>query len=212
METTTPIENFKFSDRKDFVAIRRTLDGDVNAYEYLFEKYQKHIYYSMLRKTRNVEVAADLTLIALTKAFERLHQYKVQKTFNSWISRVANNVAVDFFRDKAKRVPTLSLDAHLSFSDSNDDESKNASGTSYDVDGGFRDGEQELIRSERHSAVHAAVEKLDGKAKEVVELVYFQEMSYQEASDITGMSLSNVKTTLFRAKKKLKKHLRYAKV
>jgi len=86
--------------------IAAVLDGEANALEPLVAKYEKPIFNLMHRVTKSFDEASELTQEAFLKAYEKLHQFQMDRNFFSWLYALAQNTGRDYLRCKTP-TPTL---------------------------------------------------------------------------------------------------------
>lgn len=177
--------------KHDYNLVLRALDdGDQKAYAELMERYRESIYFMLLKMVNNKDDAEDLTIEAFGKAFKRLKQYTPQFAFSTWLFKIASNNCIDFIRKK--RIKALSLDAGF----------KNEEGDSVEIS--IRDGEldpiQALQKKERVNKMRDVVTKLKPRYRDLIELRYFKEYSYDEIATELDIPLGTVKAQLFRAR------------
>ena len=175
----------------DYVLVQRALkDKDQRAYGELMERYRESIYYMLLKMVNNSDDAEDLTIEAFGKAFKRLHQYTPQFAFSAWLFKIASNNCIDHIRKK--RINALSLDAGYTNSDGETME--------INIADGKLDPEETMEKMERVKKMREVVTKLKPRYRELVELRYFKELSYEEISQELDIPLGTVKAQLFRAR------------
>ena len=138
----------------------------------------------------NSDDADDLTIEAFGKAFSRLDQYSPSFAFSTWLFRIATNNCIDFIRKK--RMVTLSLDKTFTSGDGDE--------MTMDVRSDTLDPEEHLIRKQKNVLMRSIVEKLKPRYRLLVEMRYFQEMSYEEIAETLDLPLGTVKAQLFRAR------------
>ena len=184
----------KYSDkaRYDLELVDRARSGDQSAYAKLMSRYKDSIYYMLLKMVNNKSDAEDLTIEAFGKAFKNIGQYSPQFAFSTWLFKIASNNGIDFLR-KRKGV-IISIDG-----DSNDEEDSKP----MTVCDERLDPSEELIKSQMIDLVREVVSKLKPRYKRLVELRYFDELSYEEISDELELPLGTVKAQLFRARELL---------
>jgi RNA polymerase sigma-70 factor (ECF subfamily) len=170
----------------------RASRGDRKAFESLVEKYQGAVYNFTLHFFRSPDVAQDMTQETFLRAFRFLHTYDPTRRFITWIYSIARNICIDHHRERARKehvcledVPAETL-------------------TTKDV---ASDPLRMLEQRESRDRLLAAVESLPEKYKTPVILCYLQGLSYQEISEILGISLNNTKIRIFRAKKMMMEQL-----
>lgn len=169
--------------------IEKAKTGDQQAFTYVLNHYWNEVYGFMLKRTENETDTEDIVIETFAKAFDRIVTYNPEFQFNTWLIAIAKNVHVDMLR---KRRRALFLDI------SNDDEHP-----AYDVADSEPSAEDQLITSENLSSLLACIKQLKPHYQEVIQLRYFQELSYQEIADVLQEPLTNVKVKLLRARKLL---------
>ena len=180
------------SDLEDIAKVKEFLDGDVQAFEFLFDKYREKVYRLALRFVRNKEDALEVTQDVFLRVYLGIKKFKTDSKFFTWLYRITVNRAIDFTRkQKARAVQeadTLVLEA----------EGKAPPGRSVEPD------PQELAESRELAAkLQQAVETLSEKHKTVFLLHAVQNLSYKEISQVMGSNIGTVMSRLFYARKKL---------
>lgn len=179
---------------EDFDLIDRAVDQkDQQAYAALMKRYKKAVYFMILKMIRDADDAEDLTMEAFAKAFKNLHKFKKDYTFSTWLFRIATNNTIDFIRKK--KLKTMSLNTTLS------DDGGNS--VTIDVEDDENNPQDEFIRSQRIEMVRVFVDKLPAKYRKLVELRYFQELSYDEIAKELDKPLGTVKAQLHRSRELL---------
>jgi RNA polymerase sigma-70 factor (ECF subfamily) len=137
--------------------------------------------------------ADDLTIEAFGKAFKRLNQYTPNFAFSTWLFKIATNNAIDYLRRKKNN--TLSLDKSF----------ENDEGGEFTMEVATEgpDPEEKFIRKEKIRLMRAVVEKLKPNYRMLVEMRYFDELSYEEISIRLDLPIGTVKAQLFRARELL---------
>jgi RNA polymerase sigma-70 factor (ECF subfamily) len=180
------------SDLEDIAKVKDCLDGNVQAFEFLFDKYREKVYRLALRFVRNKEDALEVTQDVFLRVYLGIKKFKTDSKFFTWLYRITVNRSIDFTRrQKTKAVQeadTAVLDA----------EGKAPPGRSVEPD------PQEQAESRELAAkLHEAVETLSEKHKTVFLLHAVQNLSYKEISQVTGSNIGTVMSRLFYARKKL---------
>lgn len=191
--------------KRDYLLLRKAIDfNDQKAYAELVNLYQDSIYYLMMRIVKNSDDAEDLTQETFGKAFRNLHTYSPQYAFSTWLYRIAVNNSIDYIRHKNNSPQCIDDDLfNMTSEQIIDRSSSNHTMTPEDV----------VMDKQRISMLRSAVQKLPEKYRKVVELRYYEELSYEEISETLNISLSNVKIQLLRAKNMLSDivgNMRYA--
>ncbi|MDD3004444.1 sigma-70 family RNA polymerase sigma factor [Flavobacterium sp.] len=169
--------------------IEKAKTGDQVAFTFLLDYYWNEVYGFMLKRTENETDAEDISIETFAKAFDKITTYNPEFQFNTWLIAIAKNVHIDLLRKKKSSL----------FIEITDEEDFQA----YDVADSTPSAEDELITEQNLSQLLQYIKVLKPHYQEVIQLRYFQEMSYQEISDKINEPLSNVKIKLLRAKKLL---------
>ncbi|KQS47333.1 MULTISPECIES: RNA polymerase sigma factor [Flavobacterium] len=169
--------------------IEKAKVGDQVAFTTLLDYYWNEVYGFMLQRTQNETDAEDITIETFAKAFDKIATYNPDFQFNTWLISIAKNVHIDMLR---KKKSTL-------FIDITDEEDSQA----YNIADSSPSAEDKLITEQNLSRLLQCIKELKPHYQEVIQLRYFQELSYQEISEELEEPLSNVKIKLLRAKKLL---------
>ena len=165
-------------------------DGDQRAYADLMRMYKEPIYLLLLKMTNNPTEADDLTKEAFVKAFASLHLYTPTHAFSTWLFSIATNNCVDFIRKK--RLQTIYLDDIRTKSEGEVYE--------YSIPSEGDNPEENIIHEQRVQILREVVRQLKPRYRKLVEMRYFEEMSYEEIAEELDMPLGTVKVQLFRAR------------
>jgi RNA polymerase sigma-70 factor (ECF subfamily) len=175
----------------DVRLIERAKKNDQAAYAQLMDRYQEAIYYMLLKMVNNASDAEDLTIEAFSKAFKNLEQYSPNFAFSTWLFKIASNNCIDFIRKK--RIDHISLDREIG------DKSRPSNIIMDEVP----DPEEDLIKKQKATLMRSVVTTLKPRYRDLVELRYFKEYSYDEIADELNLPLGTVKAQLFRARELL---------
>lgn len=169
--------------------IEKAKNGDQIAFTFLLDYYWNEVYGFMLKRTENETDTDDITIETFAKAFDKISSYNPEFQFNTWLIAIAKNVHIDLLRKKKSSL----------FIEITDDEDYQA----YNVADTTPSAEDELITEQNLSQLLQYIKELKPHYQEVIQLRYFQEMTYQEIANKINEPLSNVKIKLLRAKKLL---------
>jgi RNA polymerase sigma factor (sigma-70 family) len=187
----TDLAHLSDKAKHDFGLVTRALEGnDQAAFAELMQRYRDPIFYMLLKMINNRDDADDLMIETFGKAFKRLKQYSPKFAFSTWLFKIASNGAIDFIRKK--RIKALSLDQGFTDSD----------GDSFEIqvpDSGL-DPVQTLEKKQRVAKMREVVAQLKPRYRRLVELRYFEELSYDEIAKELDLPLGTVKAQLFRAR------------
>lgn len=169
-------------------AINLALQGEQSAYTYILDQYWNEVYNFMLTKTKNETDAEDITVETFSKAFERLNSYNSTYQFNTWLITIARNTHIDLVR-KRKSERMIDIDENDSFYANIIDETPGI--------------EDQLINEQNLITLKNYIKQLKPHYQEIIQLRYFQELTYKEIADKLDEPLNNVKVKILRAKKLL---------
>ena len=162
--------------------------GDQRAYADLMRMYREPIYLMLLKMTNNPTEADDLTIEAFGKAFASLHLYTPTHAFSTWLFSIATNNCVDFIRKK--RLQTVYLDDIRTGNEVYE----------YPIPSEAHNPEETIIHQQRVQMLREVVSQLKPRYRRLVELRYFEELSYEEIAEQLNLPLGTVKVQLFRAR------------
>ncbi len=187
------LEEGRFSSKalEDFKLIDRAVGGDEKAYAKLLQRYKRPVYHMILKMVRNIDDAEDLTMESFSKAFRSLHKFKKDFTFSTWLFRIATNNTIDHIRKK--KINTLSIQSTYT------DDDGQAVGIDVE-DKENLDPQEEAIRSQKEELIKVFVNMLPGKYMRLVQLRYYDELSYEEIAEKLNAPLGTVKAQLHRAR------------
>lgn len=160
------------------------------AFTFLLDFYWNEVYGFMLKRTENETDAEDITIETFSKAFDKIQTYNSEYGFNTWLISIAKNVHIDMLR---KKKMALFVDIE------NEQQSKKA----YNTPDTSPTIEDSIIKEQNLDKLLKHIKKLKPHYQEIIQLRYFQEMSYHEISEQIKEPLNNVKIKLLRAKKLL---------
>ena len=169
--------------------IEKAKTGDQVAFTFLLDHYWNEVYGFMLKRTQNETDSEDIVIETFSKAFDRIASYNPDYAFNTWLIAIAKNVHIDLLRKKKSSL----------FVEITDEEDQRA----YNVADSSPSAEDNLIKEQNLSRLLECIKQLKPQYQEVIQLRYFQELSYQEIADQLNEPLNNVKVKLLRAKKLL---------
>ena len=176
---------------RDYKLVKLAVEtGDQKAYAELMKHYRDSLYFMMLKMTNNPQDADDLTIEAFGKAFKYLKQYTPDYAFSTWLFKIASNNCIDFIRRKKKR--TFSMNESYGADDGHELANTIPSQT--------LDPEEKIIKKQKIKMMRAVVDKLKPHYKNLIEMRYSQELSYEEISKELDLPLGTIKAQLFRAR------------
>ncbi len=170
--------------------------GDAVAFNRLVLKWEKSIYNVALRMLQDSEEAAEAAQDVFLSAFTNIRRFRKDAKFSTWLYRIAVNHCITRLRKKPPGV-------HLSLDDDTADDVPLANrlaapGSSH---------EQALLREEGQRRVRAAMQRLPAEQRAVVELKFFQELTFEEIAAVCEVPLSTIKSRLYSGLESLKMRL-----
>ena len=173
------IEEYIVADDRRLVAL--ATEGDSQAFEYLFRRYSDSIRRLFVLRTGNGDDADDLLQETFVKVYINIHRYSADYTFGQWIYTIALNTFIDF---ALKRQDDLPLDE------------RNA----IPVESSAPTPEERVISIQQRSQLDSYMERMTAGYRRLIELRFFDELSYEEISQRLSMPLGTVKTRIHRAR------------
>lgn len=180
------------SDEK--ILLRRAIDGDIECFEQLIEKYQIKAYNIAFRILGNEEDAKDATQDAFIKIYHALRNFRGDSSFYTWIYRIVTNTCYDFLKKRNKMYNISSL---TNYDNSSEGELEDIPDESYEP-------EQIFDQKENITSVIECMKLLSTDHKTVLVLRDIQGFSYEDISEILNCSVGTVKSRINRARFKLK--------
>ena len=186
--------NLTEKGKRDLKLINRALEtGDPTAYNELMKFYRDPLYFMLYEKVGDQELAKDLTIESLGKAFKKLHLYVPNYVFSTWLFTVARNHCIDYLRKN--KLPTVSIDKMML-----DEDGKR---TNFDLISDMLNPEQEMEKKQRIAILRQIVDQLKPKYRALVKLRYFKEMTYDEIATTLDIPIGTVKAQLHRSREQL---------
>lgn len=180
--------NLSEKAKYDYKLVNLAIDGDEQAYAELMDRYKDAIYYMLLKMVNNKNDAEDLTIEAFGKAFKNIEQYTPNYAFSTWLFKIATNNCIDFIRKKKANLVSI---------DQTEDDSDI---TPPPLQAHTLDPEEDMIKSQKVDLMRSVIHKLKPRYRNLIELRYFKEYSYEEIAEQLQIPIGTVKAKLFRAR------------
>ncbi len=159
-----------------------------DAFHHLLNERSGRWYNACLRITRDADLAADAVQEALLKAWDRRHEFRGEAALDTWIHRIALNAAIDLTRKRKRRAE-----------DPLDDEALESTPIA------APEGEHALDELDRD--LGQAMQRLSHIERQTFVLKHIEGWKLEEIAESTQTNINNVKSTLFRAIRKLRTDL-----
>lgn len=160
--------------------INETLNGKIDSFGILVEKYQNKMFNLAYKITHDADCSKDITQDAFIKAYNNLRNFDSGKKFFSWIYRITLN-------------ESLNAKKRFNYSESINDEMIDHYST-----------QENFEKSEISNEIEKAVNRLEEKYKTLILLKHYQDLSYEEISEILNLPIGKVKSRLYIARENLK--------
>ena len=162
----------------DDMLVTLYLEGNNSAFDILLNRHQDRLFNYIYFLVRSREVAEDIFQETFVKAITTLQQGRYQNDgkFAAWITRIAHNLVIDQFRVE-RNENTISND-EMEYDMLND--AKLSEGTV----------ENRMVNEQVLKDVRALIDELPDCQREVVFMRYYQDLSFKEIADMTGVSIN----------------------
>jgi RNA polymerase sigma factor, sigma-70 family len=167
--------------------INNAKKGDQSAFRYLLNYNWSYVYNYLLKTTKSENDAEDISIQTFSKAFDKINSFNHSYTFKTWLITIAKNIYIDSLR-KQKH--------NISIETTEEDRQK-----VYLIVDENPTPEDTIIREQNLAKLLKDIKQLKPKYQKVIQLRYFQELSYKEIAKQTNEPINNVKVKLLRAKK-----------
>ena len=179
----------KINQEKLLNQIRLAKQGNQIAFNFLLDTFWGNVYGFLLQKTSNENDAEDITIQTFSKAFDKINTFDESYQFKTWLITIAKNIHIDFLRKKKSSIAI----------ETSKDQEKEA----FKVIDDAPSPEDKIITEQNLAKLLRDIKQLKPKYQEVINLRYFQELSYKEIATQIDEPINNVKVKLLRAKKLL---------
>ncbi|TYA84076.1 RNA polymerase sigma factor [Seonamhaeicola marinus] len=169
-------------------AIKRAKSNDQKAFNFLLDTFWDDVYGFQLRRIENENDAEDIAIQTFSRAFDRIETFDENYKFGTWLITISKNIHIDLLRKEKKSITQVI---------SNDDKSV------YQILDESPSAEDKLITEQHLAKLLRDIKKLKPHYQKVINLRYFQELSYKEISAELNEPINNIKVKLLRAKKLL---------
>ena len=175
----------------DIAVIQNILKGQQAAYGILVTRYQQYVLTLAMRYVNNREVAEELAQDVFVKAYRYLADFKGNSKFSTWLYTIVHTTCLSHLRKKKDETILLEEEKMVSISDRTDGQKPS----------------DRLEQKTQKQMLENAMKHLPEADAEILTLFYQAEQSIEEVGVIMGLTTSNVKVKLFRARQKLKEVL-----
>lgn len=167
----------------------KNTETQVKAFEVLVNTYKERLYWHVRRIVLNHDDADDVLQNTFIKVYRSIDGFKGQSKLYSWLYRIATNEALTFLKQKSRKLGVTSEEL----------QTKLVANLEADV---YFEGEEIQLKLQQ------ALATLPEKQKLVFNMKYYQEMKYEEISDVLETSVGGLKASYHLAVKKIETYLR----
>ncbi|HRI58152.1 MAG TPA: sigma-70 family RNA polymerase sigma factor [Saprospiraceae bacterium] len=178
----------------DHRLVTTAIGGCQHAYAQLLARYRPAIFQMMLQRVKNAEDAQDLTMEAFEKAFRKLHFYSPTHAFSTWLFKIALNNLIDFTRKKQPL--TIHFGDGVALAGFETDWLQNHRSE-------MPTPEEAMMQEQRIRLIRQLLNRLDERYRRMIELRYYEDMSYEEIAQHLDLPIGTVKAQLYRAKENM---------
>ncbi len=158
------------------------------SFNYLLDTFWSNVYGYQLKKVNNENDAEDITIQTFAKAFNKIETFNEEYQFSTWLIAISKNIHQDILR---KHKPSLIV------------KSSKVDEEAYKIIDDSPSPEDKIITEQNLAKLLRDIKQLKPKYQEVINLRFFQELSYKEISEQLNEPMNNIKVKLLRAKKLL---------
>ena len=181
----------------DALLVKKYVEGDENALSVLINRHQSKIFGFIYSKIPDRDISNDIFQDTFIKVIRTLksQSYNEEGKFLPWVMRIAHNLIIDHFR-KNKKMPMFRETEEFSIFSVMTDDSLTV--------------ENKIIRDQVEVDLKKVIEELPADQKEVLVMRMYQDMSFKEISEVTGVSintaLGRMRYALMNMRKVIDKH------
>jgi RNA polymerase sigma-70 factor (ECF subfamily) len=182
---------------QDSTLVSAYIKGDELAIEKLINKHQQRVFSFIYSKVLDRDITEDIFQDTFIKVINTLKKgnYNEEGKFLPWVMRIAHNLIIDHFR-KSNRMPKFENNGEFSIFSVLGDGALNA--------------ERQMVKDQVEHDIRRLVEELPEDQKAVLKMRIYQDMSFKEISDNTGVSintaLGRMRYALINLRKVIEKH------
>jgi len=174
----------------DAELIKQILNGNMNAFTFLVNRYQKLVVHITGRLIQRQDELEDVCQEVFLKVYQNLGKYRNECKLSTWIATIAYNTSINYLRKFKKGIE-----------ENTDDEAALRNWSEHQIN--------DFEKTDLHRYLRDQIELLPVHYRTVLTLYYLEEFSYPEIVQITGMPEGTIKSYLFRAKALIKEKLKF---
>jgi RNA polymerase sigma-70 factor, ECF subfamily len=176
-----------FKEKNDQEVVRLVIQENQEYYAEIIKRYQVKLTHYLRKFIIDRDELEDILQIVFVKAFRNLNNFNIDKKFSSWIYRIAHNEALNKIKKEKNKISLDEFEIDIAQE-------------KFDI--GDRIDHKFL-----QEQIYFVLNKIKTKYKEPLVLYYFEDMSYEEISDILKIPKSTVGTLIRRGKDQVRKYI-----
>jgi RNA polymerase sigma-70 factor (ECF subfamily) len=166
--------------------VKKIQEGETDSFTFILERYSRQVFSLIVKIVDNREDAEELTQDVFMKVFRSINSFRGDSSFSTWLYRIAYNTCISETRKKVNEFTAIDKTMLENVSDNCEDDLFDANG-----------------KTDRIQLLNKALELILPEERAMIMLFYKNDKSMDEIAIITGLSVTNVKTKIFRIRKKL---------
>jgi RNA polymerase sigma-70 factor (ECF subfamily) len=170
---------------QEAVWLQSAIEGNEEAFGNLIESYQTRVYNLCYRMLGSIEEAEDAAQETFWRAFQNMKRYDPTRSFPTWLLSIAAHYCID--KQRRKRLPSFDLDGL----------------TEEIIPDSSPTPEKVACQTEEHRQLHQLVDKLGPQDRAALIMRYWYDFSDDEIAQALSLSVSAVKSRLFRTRRQL---------
>lgn len=173
----------------DIELVKQFKSGDIRGYNEIVRKYQQQVYWIIRKIVQDHDETDDITQEVFIKVHSALRDFREESNLFTWLYRIATNFAINHVRKvKVKNTVSIEIVSEVEYGEKKADE---------------------LIDEDRQRKIlEEAIETLPPQQRAVFNLRYYEELPYEEISNILGKSVGGIKANYFHAVKKIGEYVK----
>ncbi|MAU37024.1 MAG: RNA polymerase subunit sigma-24 [Flavobacteriales bacterium] len=157
--------------------VAKYLNGDNSSFELLLMRHKNKVFSFIMSKIKNRDLTEDLFQDTFIKVINSLQKgkYNEEGKFLPWMMRIAHNLVIDHFRKQSK-IKTIKPRHDFNIFDL--------------INDGNRGHDENMIRKQVHADLNMLIDDLPSEQMQVLKMRYFEDLSFKEISNLTGVSIN----------------------
>ena len=182
---------------RDDQLVARVQKGDKSAFDLLVLKHQFKVHAIVSRYVKDFDEVNDVVQETFIKAYRALEAFRGESAFYTWLYRIAVNTSKNYLLARNRRPPSFDIDL-------GDSEVEELSSQLQNLDS----PDNILTRNELETVINLAIKDLPADLRNALMLREFEDLSYEQISDIMDCPVGTVRSRIFRAREALEEKIK----